>query len=698
MRTSRISVVFILLLCLFLGVSHLNWLSTDNTPQRWDESIHLGAASGFRETIEKSPTAIFHSFISQESYYPPLVPFLASFFGLKNPAQDNFTAVMALFLCGMVVFTFLYARLYTGALQAMAAAAIIAAYPVICRESHFFMLDLPLTFFFIMSLYLLKKSRVFTDMRYSVLLGFACGFGMLVKWSLVVYMLAPLALEFFAAPGTDEKKRGILPALLIFVLTAAPWYIYNSVPIIVNLLSYSINRQAVEGLPKFMSAGSLLMYFRMLPGVMSWPLLALLAAGTYAALKERGESRGLVLMAAAGLFIFILIPNKKDRYLMPLMPLFAVISVYAAGLFPGKKAGVASAVLISVFALFSFVSATYEMPYPWPESSRPSRADWHINDFLSRVVQDSTLAVVSDNMYMNNSGYAETARNFYPGVRVTGIYNFPMFTDYFVLKTGDMGPEFSGLQKRREILNAAFDPKSAVSRLYEKIYETSLPDGSTGMLFKRKSPVIADKDEYAGTINAGIIAVIPQYVKKLEKFSCRVVMDGDSADLKVSFARGYAGDFRHKEAGLVVHDAAIEADGIKIDMDEAGGLKILSVGDVRLNSLTVKQGELEDFLKLYAGKFKITSVKLEKGIIDISGEYLKTPVEAAVSLYNPNPEKTGSDIFFRVVKLKAAGISIPAGLVNFVLKGYNPLLNKSNSPIKISFGQIYAENGELNIK
>jgi len=48
--------------------------------------------------------------------------------------------------------------------------------------------------------------------------------------------------------------------------------------------------------------------------------------------------------------------------------------------------------------------------------------------------------------------------------------------------------------------------------------------------------------------------------------------------------------------------------------------------------------------------------------------------------------------------LKAAGISIPAGLVNFALKGYNPLLNKSNSPIKISFGRIYAENGELNIK
>jgi hypothetical protein len=273
-----------------------------------------------------------------------------------------------------------------------------------------------------------------------------------------------------------------------------------------------------------------------------------------------------------------------------------------------------------------------------------------------------------------------------------------VFTDYFVLKAGYMGTFFSGLQKRLEILNAALDPKSAVSRLYEKTYKTPPPDGSKNMLLRRKPRVIADEDEYAGTVNSGILAVIPRYVRKLEKFSCRVEINGESADLKVSFAKGYAGDFKNKEAGLVVHNAAIEVDGIKTETDAAGGLKILSIGAVRVNSLTVKQAELEDFLKLYAGKFTITSLILDKGIIDIFGVWLKMPVEAAVSLYNPNPGKTGSYIFFRVVKLKAAGISIPAGLVNFVLKSYNPLLNKSNSMIKISFGQIYAQNGELNIK
>ena len=73
-------------------------------------------------------------------------------------------------------------------------------------------------------------------------------------------------------------------------------------------------------------------------------------------------------------------------------------------------------------------------------------------------------------------------------------------------------------------------------------------------------------------------------------------------------------------------------------------------------------------------------------------------VDAAFTLSNPNPGTAGSDIVFKVVRLKAGWLGLPAGLVNFALKDYNPLLNKSNSPIKVVFGRITAENGKLVIK
>jgi hypothetical protein len=340
------------------------------------------------------------------------------------------------------------------------------------------------------------------------------------------------------------------------------------------------------------------------------------------------------------------------------------------------------------------------MPFPWPDASRPSKASWHVEDFMSRVSPDATLAIVPDFMYMNNSTYSETARNFYPKIRVTGIFNFPMFTDYFLAKTGDLGPEFSGGQKRREILKNALDPKSAVSRLYSMIYETPLPDGSKGMLFKRKDPAITDREEYIEGVNSGMMSELPLYVRGMEKFSFRAGMSGAGAAIRISFKKGVVGDFKHKEAGLIVRDAVISLDGLRTDPYSEGsqGLKILSIGTIHVDSLTVSEGDLADLLKVYAGKFTITSVSLDRGIIEIRGSYSKIDVDAAFTLSNPNPGKSGSDIVFKVVRLKAGWLSLPAGLVNFALKDYNPLLNKSNSPIKVVFGQIAAENGNLVIK
>jgi len=692
-RASKTGAAFIFVLCLYLAFSHLNWLAVDNTPQRWDESIHLSAASGFKETIQKTPLSVFKAFLSQETYYPPLVPFLASFFGLKTPSPDNFTAIMALFLCGGAVFTFLYARFYTGTLQSMAAAAVFAAYPLIIRESHFFMFNLPLTFFFITSLYLLEKSESFTNRKYSALFGLACGMGMLVKWTLFVYIAAPLAIALSMPHAGISRRRGFILAAAVFIIIAAPWYLYNGVAITLNLIKNVLQRRAVEGLPPVFSIDSLLIYFKLFPDIITWPLLLLLFAGTAAAARFR-EGRRLILIVSAGLALLILIPNKKDRYLMPLLPVFSVISVYAGGLFRGKKPGVIIAALACIFAALSFTFSVYNMPFPWQGSARPERADWHINDFLSKAAPGSTMAVVPDYMYMNNCNYSETARNFFPGVQITGIFNFPMFTDYFLVKTGDLGPSFSGLQKRAEILREALDPKSAVSGLYNKIYEAPLPDGSTGMLFKRKGPARGGKEEYLRGINESIISILPLYARNLEKFSFRADMNAGGGVIEVSFKKGCVGDFKHKNAGLVVRDASIAVDGLITG--ESGG--ILSLGEVRVNSLTVSEGDLADFIKIYAGKFKLTSVKLDRGVISIKGEYSKINVEADFTLENPNPGRQGSDIFFRLLRLKAGFIPVPAGLVNFALKDYNPLLNKSKTPVKIVFGSIHAENGELSIK
>ena len=62
-----IPAAFVSLIVIFIIISNLIWLKTDTVPQRWDESIHLIAATGFAKAIAQSPAAAIKTFITQES-------------------------------------------------------------------------------------------------------------------------------------------------------------------------------------------------------------------------------------------------------------------------------------------------------------------------------------------------------------------------------------------------------------------------------------------------------------------------------------------------------------------------------------------------------------------------------------------------------------------------------------------------------
>jgi hypothetical protein len=55
-------------------------------------------------------------------------------------------------------------------------------------------------------------------------------------------------------------------------------------------------------------------------------------------------------------------------------------------------------------------------------------------------------------------------------------------------------------------------------------------------------------------------------------------------------------------------------------------------------------------------------------------------------------------VCFDIRELKAGIVPLPAWLFNILLKDYNPILNKANSPVALKFGEITADKGMLTIK
>ena len=127
----------------------------------------------------------------------------------------------------------------------------------------------------------------------------------------------------------------------------------------------------------------------------------------------------------------------------------------------------------------------------------------------------------------------------------------------------------------------------------------------------------------------------------------------------------------------------------------SGEMQLLSLGSVEVKSLEVSQDDLRDLIKFYAPELENMSVEFKDGLIKLNAKYDKFPIEIAFKLYNPNPGSDNSDIFFELKKIKVGFFPIPAGLVNFMVKDFNPLLNKTNAPVKLKFNQIVVKDGKL---
>lgn len=97
--------------------------------------------------------------------------------------------------------------------------------PLITRTSSWAYVDIPLTFYFLLSLYLLLK--FFKEGRQALLFSsaLACGFAVGIKYLGLIW-LGLISLTFFEQPDTKRKKDYML-FLVIAILFASPFYLRN---------------------------------------------------------------------------------------------------------------------------------------------------------------------------------------------------------------------------------------------------------------------------------------------------------------------------------------------------------------------------------------------------------------------------------------------------------------------------------------
>lgn len=695
-RTSWAWAAWAACVALFLLAGVL-WLALDHRPQRWDESIHLSTALHFSDVLKDHPLRLPAETVGFDGYYPPLVPIVGGVFALGSRTEDAMTyAVFAFVLLGAWSL-FAVARRRLGPEAAVGATGVFLFSPLFFNEAHSFMLDVPLTCVTVAAFDALDRSGSFRRRGASLAFGALLGAGMLVKWMAPVFLVVPVlyACGGFRSldDGARERRKNLGLALGVALLVAGPWYLWNAPGLAVGFYLNAIKKGAVEGQAAWWTPEALTFYPKvLLQALHPWGIVAL-AAGAWGVLRRKAPAFWLWALVAPVVF-FALIPNHKDRYVMPVLPFAALLaSAWIVSLGSRARRWAAGALVLAMALPVAVLFSRSGVPSP----ERPDPADWKIGALLSHVPpgREVVLAVIPDHPYLNEFNVSFLARTKFPWVRTRSLYDFPMFADYALLRTGDQGPKYEGADVARTRLTAALlDPASPEGKLFERVASEPLPDGSTAYLMRRR----ADLKVGGEALRKAVLREMGRYVRDPVGLRLSVVPEKDGGEtLSVGFQEGLVGDFAHKPAGLRMRGVSLTVRGLVVNPASlsSGRLQVLTLRGVELASAEVRREDLRAFAAPFAKGIEDLEVDLRDGKVEVTGRAHGIPIRLEVALSNPSAED--SNVYFRVEKVKAGFVTVPSFLVNFLLKDRNPLLRKQTAPFQAAFGPIRIEEGMLRI-
>jgi 4-amino-4-deoxy-L-arabinose transferase-like glycosyltransferase len=245
---------------------------------------------------------------------------LALLFGPASTlSAAPFLVLNALFLAACAVGVFLLGRRVLADDRRAVAAAVIAMFvPGVAGRVTQIGVE-PFHMALTPWLLLLLVEAIERPWRLREALGFGTllGLGTLAKWNFGAYFVAPFAI---VAVGALRRRRGA-PMLLLGGLVALAWFGLWAVPAMD--LGAIANAVAQEAVPSrtFYLRDLLLVSL----GIGAWPLLGLRVSEGRRGLDRTGVLLLVTVVVVIGLHT--LIPHKEGRYLLPFLPILAILLV-----------------------------------------------------------------------------------------------------------------------------------------------------------------------------------------------------------------------------------------------------------------------------------------------------------------------------------------------------------------------------------
>jgi len=489
--------IIIILFILLFGLINYYWITLDKSPPDHDEALHLQESIRYGQQIGRGE--IGKSFFHYREYYPPLLyqltGLISRFFGsgLRNSLLCNL-----IFLPILVFSMYLIGKRLWNENAGILSAVAVVSFPFIAFMSRKYYLDFAEVSMTAVSFLSLLKSERFNNARWTILFFISTALGMLVKWSMPLYLIVPFTICFIYFI-TDLIKEGkncsfnLLFLVLISVSVVSGYYVIHGgimgkqpfpvdklsfiyiislFPILLFLIVtllipfitkrtkyfvvgvliffviiwhfYAINMPFIfEKLISGVSAGvqegdtySIIGFIHLfVTGFQGVPFSILLIVGLifYFVQKEKILERNLLVIGLlSGILLLYLLPNRDNRYLLPLAVYTAPVCIHWI---PGIKLRWARYSIVSFFIIFSFLGFAGWLVYS-PGNQRIMKYRGYFPVFSPGPERESwKLMYIADRLVELSNG-KKTAVLFIENVERTHPININSITWAYMQKTG----------------------------------------------------------------------------------------------------------------------------------------------------------------------------------------------------------------------------------------------------------------------
>lgn len=529
-----IDYVLLILIVIVYGINIYYFTTIDSAPPKWDEAVHLRDSFVFYNIL-KDPSQIsfkvikeiinksdLYPLIRPSGYYPPMAPLVTSFlyFIFEMSAK---TAVISniIFLLILVFSIYKIGVLIFDRNTGLVASLLILLFPIILEHSIIYYLDLPLTAFTALAVFVLLKTDFFRNKKFSVIAGFCFGLGMLTKWTFFFFILGPLSYMIFKAFKTYYRKsksefkpfKNIILFIFIGIITFGPYYF----PILSQLLkeTFKYSHGPLSHGPGYiLSFDSIIFYFTVLWKDMITPFgFILFLSGIIFLLisKNRYRTFLLIWIIIPYLIFTFIIQTKTPRFMMPwLIPVSLLISFSIAKIsslkFINAKLIIEKYAVVLLVLLFfiSFIREDFKLRDSVIEASR---GNWKLNEIISTLQKDIIrnrsaaqsenkpiyLGTIPDHYFINGQTIRYYAALKQLPLNVIKLQDYSNAADKKFVRQFDRYDYILTKDKKNIVIPSfqkSIDDMDAFfySRInnFEKLKTFREPDGSDVSIFKRK--------------------------------------------------------------------------------------------------------------------------------------------------------------------------------------------------------------------